>query len=272
MKTLTAKDLHLRKGFSKMSNEYLLLRDTVPSGMRLKATKRMVAADVRETTEYRETPVTRLGFAVIKAVLGPLIRRVWVRSVEGLEHLPGEGAAIIAANHSSYLDFLTFEAISPRKVHYLAAEKFFTSPLWRPLMVLTGQIPVDRKKSDKTKSRGMVLSALDQGRLVGIYPEGSRSTSGRLQKAFTGVARFAHVSGAPVIPVGMIGSYPVWSRWQKYPRLAREIRIRIGQPVHFGIYPPSMRAEEMYRDMTDRVMLEIARLCGQTYIFTGRRD
>lgn len=255
-----------------MSNEYLLLRDTMQTGMRLKTTKRMVEADVRETPEYRETLVSRLGFAAIKAVLGPLIRRVWVKSVEGLENLPGDGAAIIAANHSSYLDFLTFEAISPRKVHYLAAEKFFTSPLWRPLMVLTGQIPVDRKKSDKTKSRGMVLSALDQGRLVGIYPEGSRSTSGRLQKAFTGVARFAHASGAPVIPVGVIGAYPIWSRRHKYPCPAREIIIRIGQPVHFGIYPPSMRAEEMYRDMTDRVMLEIARLCGQTYIFTGRRD
>ncbi|MBU2545360.1 1-acyl-sn-glycerol-3-phosphate acyltransferase, partial [Patescibacteria group bacterium] len=137
---------------------------------------------------FNETRRVKVGYSVLKGVLSPLIRKIWIDKIEGLENIPKDGPIIIASNHQSYFDFLCFIAASPRKVHYLAAEKFYKSRMWRPVMNLTGQIKVERVSHDKKGVHDKVYSALDQGRVIGIFPEGTRSANGEIQKPFTGVA------------------------------------------------------------------------------------
>ena len=154
---------------------------------------------------------------LIKFILGPVIRFIWVSKAEGLENIPKEGGAIIAANHCSYLDFFVVPAVCRRRIFYLAAEKFFRRPLWAALMRLTGQIRVDRTAEDKKDVYEKVFAVLKQGRLLGIFPEGTRSADGRLQKAFPGTARFAITAKVPVVPVGIIGTYGIWPRKGRLP-------------------------------------------------------
>lgn len=223
----------------------------------------MTTAQLRP--DDKDSLLVRFAYYFIKMILlGPFIRTVWIKRVEGLENLPSEGAVIIASNHASYLDFFCFCAASPRYVRYLAAEKFFQSPLWRILMVLTGQIQVDRKSKDKSKAYRFALSSLERGKMIGIFPEGTRSATGELQPAYTGVARLALESGAPVVPVGIIGAYDVWPRWGKYPKWKKAVTIRIGKPTSFSRRSDYINEDE-YRAITDSIMEEIAEIIGKAY-------
>jgi len=208
-------------------------------------------------TTYRETRLTKAGFYCLKKSLGPLVRGLWIKKVEGLENLPVKGPVIVASNHTSYLDFLCFVAVSPRNIHYLAAEKFFRSCLWRPLMELSGQIKVDRYNPDKSHAVCQVQSALEQGRMVGIFPEGTRSSTGQLGRPFSGVARFALATEAPVVPVGVIGAHDVWPRGQALPRLAKEVHIRIGAPLSFEDYYGIDHHETHFHEVTALIMSRI---------------
>jgi 1-acyl-sn-glycerol-3-phosphate acyltransferase len=219
--------------------------------------------DDRNNHDYRETLFTKVGFYCLKKTLGPLVRGLWIKKVEGLEYLPAEGPVIVASNHASYLDFICFVAVSPRNIHYLAAEKFFRSPFWRPIMDLSGQIKVDRFRGNKRHTMCQVHSALDQGRVIGIFPEGTRSPDGTIQSAYSGVARFALASKAPVVPVGVIGAYDVWPREQTLPRLAREIHIRIGEPLSFDAYHDIDPEEDHFLEVTETIMGKIRELTGQ---------
>lgn len=235
--------------------------------MNLSAVKKFLRKEERkieEFVEYEETLLAKFGYALLRKILAPFIRLFWVAEVEGLHNIPKEGAVIIASNHESYFDFLCFGSISPRKIHYLAAEKFFESKLWRPLMNMTGQIKVDRKHPDKTKVFSQVFSALNQGRMIGIFPEGTRSPDGKLLKAFKGVGRIALKSKTPIVPVGIIGTYEIMSRHDKYPKL-KKAKIKIGAPMHFKELHDVNHSDEHYAVVTDKVMLKIAELAGKEY-------
>ena len=219
---------------------------------------------VEEFVEYEETLIAKWGYAVLRKIMAPFVRLFWIAEVEGLHNIPKDGAVIVASNHESYFDFLCFASISPRKIHYLAAEKFFESRLWKPLMKLTGQIRIDRKHPDKTKVFQQVFSALNQGRMIGIFPEGTRSPDGKLLKAFTGVGRIALKSKTPIVPVGMIGTYEIMSRHDKYPKL-KKAKIKIGEPLHFKEFHDIEHDHIHYKTVTDKVMLKIAELTGEEY-------
>lgn len=217
------------------------------------------------TPEHHDTRLIRYGYYFLKKTLGTIIRCLWVKQVEGLENLPQEGPVIIASNHTSYLDFLCFIAVSPRYVHYLAAGKFFEKGIWRMLMILTGQIKVERMSKDKKAAYRLVFSALEQGKIIGVFPEGTRSATGVLQPAYTGVAKFALASKAPVVPVGIMGAYEIWSRSDKMPRLKKIVRIKIGKPMTFADSDGSGQAEARYRIVTDTIMEKIAEIINQPY-------
>lgn len=215
---------------------------------------------------FQERILHRFGQRFLRATIGRLVRWIWVHEIEGLEYLPREGAMIVASNHESYMDFLVFTAISPRNIYYLAAEKFFESKLWRWLMYATGQIPVDRKSAKKDAVHDVVLSLLRQGKIFGIFPEGTRSADGSLQKAFLGVAKFALRAQAPIIPVGFVGSYEVWPRHKRFPRFFKKIKVKIGAPLYFDHHYHEAADEVVHRKVTDEVMHKIAALTGEIYL------
>lgn len=228
-----------------------------------KEIEEIAKADI-EFFEYEEKLFAKWGYSLIKNLLGPIIRWLWIEEIEGLHNIPKEGPVIIASNHESYFDFLCFTAAAPRKIHYMAAEKFFNKAIWKQLMQLTGQIKVDRKHPDKTKVFQLVFSALKQNRMIGIFPEGTRSPDGKLLKAFTGVAKIALKSKVPIIPIGMVGTYEIMSRHDKRPKF-KKAKIKIGEPMHFIEYHNIEHNEHHFREVTDKIMLKIAKLTGEEY-------
>jgi 1-acyl-sn-glycerol-3-phosphate acyltransferase len=141
---------------------------------------------------------------VIKAILKPLLKLIYRIRIEGLENLPKKGPAIIAANHLSFLDsFFIPLAVPRRKVTYLAKADYFKSWKTSWFFKMVGQIPTEREGGKKSQqSLDIATEVLEQGDLLGIYPEGTRSPDGYLHRGRTGVARLALKAGAPVIPCG----------------------------------------------------------------------
>ena len=152
-------------------------------------------------------------------VLGPLLRLLFRPRVSGLEHIPLTGGAIVAANHVSFLDPLLLPLVVPRRVMFLAKMKYIDKPLLRWFLRAVGVIPVATDEpggipgaAGAAGAAGAVAAgvrAVRDGRLVGIFPEGTRSPDGRLHRGKTGVARIAIQAGVPVIPAGITGT-PAW--------------------------------------------------------------
>lgn len=204
-------------------------------------------------------------------LLGPLLRLVFRPRIEGLEHIPEEGAAIIAGNHLSFADHFVMPAIVPRRVTFLAKAEYFTGPGLKGRLTAAffrgvGQIPVDRsggRASRAALSSG--LSVLRKGHLLGIYPEGTRSHDGRLYKGRTGVASMAVIGGVPVVPCAMIGTFEAQPTGRRLPRAMR-ITIRFGAPLDFARYEGMEDDRFILRAVTDEIMYAILTLSGQEYV------
>ncbi|WP_043268487.1 lysophospholipid acyltransferase family protein [Streptomyces sp. CT34] len=206
-------------------------------------------------------------------LLGPLLRLVFRPRIEGLEHVPEEGAAIIAGNHLSFADHFVMPAIVPRRVTFLAKAEYFTGPGLKGRLTAAffrgvGQIPVDRSGGHASQAAiASGLAVLRKGRLLGIYPEGTRSHDGRLYKGRTGVASMAIRTGVPVIPCAMIGTFEAQPTGRRLPRAMR-ITIRFGAPMEFSRYAGLADERTALRAVTDEIMYAILKLSGQEYVDT----
>ncbi|MFT3872184.1 MAG: lysophospholipid acyltransferase family protein [Nocardioides sp.] len=203
--------------------------------------------------------------------VGPWLKLVFRPRVEGAEHVPVEGPAILASNHLSYADWLFMPLTLPRRVTFVAKAEYFTTPglkgwFQRRFFSGTGQVPIDR--SGATAAEGALTSAkriLDQGELFGIYPEGTRSHDGRLYRGRTGVARLALETGVPVIPIAVIGTDVVAPPGKKFGAWTRPL-VRFGAPLDFSRYEGMAGDRYILRSVTDEIMYEIMRLSGQEYV------
>jgi 1-acyl-sn-glycerol-3-phosphate acyltransferase len=206
---------------------------------------------------------------IIKAILKPLLRGIYRIRVEGLENVPTRGPAIIAANHLSFLDsFFIPLVVKRRRVTYLAKADYFKSWKTSWFFKMVGQIPMDRSGGGKSKAAlDTALGVLNEGMLLGIYPEGTRSPDGYLYRGRTGVARLALTAGVPVIPVGLVGTQHVMPKDAKFPRLRgrQVVRLKFGEPLEFSRYAGRERDRMVLRSVTDEIMYEIMRLSGQEY-------
>lgn len=213
---------------------------------------------------------SNLLYSLLRAIIGFFIKLIWVRKVDGRENIPKNGSVIIALNHQSYFDFLCFASISPRNVYFLTAEKFFNNRKWKLLMEITGQIKVERKSKDKEAVHSTVLSYLKNGRVVGIFPEGTRSPhSNTMLPAYTGVVKYALKAGVQIVPVGINGTYEVMSRHDERPRFKKIVDIHIGKPINFSKLQDQEVGEDEFRIKTDQVMSKISELSGRSYIKPG---
>ncbi|AYN37617.1 1-acyl-sn-glycerol-3-phosphate acyltransferase [Streptomyces albus] len=204
-------------------------------------------------------------------LLGPFLRLAFRPRIEGLEHVPEEGAAIVAGNHLSFSDHFVMPAILKRRITFLAKAEYFTGPglkgrLTAAFFHSVGQIPVDRsgKKAGQAALREG-LGVLGKGELLGIYPEGTRSHDGRLYKGKVGVAAMALKAGVPVVPCAMIGTFEAQPPGQRLPSL-RRIAIRFGEPLDFSRYAGMEDERVILRAVTDEIMYAILRLSDQEYV------
>jgi 1-acyl-sn-glycerol-3-phosphate acyltransferase len=204
-------------------------------------------------------------------LLGPLLRLFCRPTIEGLEHIPGHGGAILASNHLAVADSFLLPLLVPRRITFLAKREYFTQPglvggLKRIFFTGMGQVPIDRASGSAAQAAmATAIRLLREDRLLGIYPEGTRSPDGKLYKGKTGVARMALEAGVPVIPVAMIGTdrvNPIGSRiWRP-----RKVHIKIGEPLDFSRYYGMSGDRFIERSMTDEIMYALMELTGQTYV------
>ncbi|MFE5483081.1 lysophospholipid acyltransferase family protein [Streptomyces sp. NPDC056527] len=204
-------------------------------------------------------------------LLGPLLRLLFRPRIEGLEHIPEEGAAIVAGNHLSFSDHFLMPVVLRRRITFLAKQEYFTGPglkgrLTAAFFRSAGQIPVDRsgKEAGKAAIREG-LGVLSKGELLGIYPEGTRSHDGRLYKGKVGVAVMAITAGVPVIPCAMVGTFEIQPPGQVVPKV-RRVTIRFGEPLDFSRYAGMEGEKAAVRAVTDEIMYEILALSGQEYV------
>ena len=207
-----------------------------------------------------------MTYWVLKILLTPLLRFFYRVRVEGLEHVPPEGAAILASNHLSFCDSLFLPLVLRRRVTFVAKAEYFEDPKTAWFFRAVGQIPIKREGgSASERALASAREVLARGGLFGIYPEGTRSPDGRLYKGHTGVARLALDSGAPVLAVAMIGTREAQPIGQVMPRLFMPITIRVGRPMR--IEGDGLAGDPLVlRRFTDEVMFELRELSGQDYV------
>ncbi len=204
-------------------------------------------------------------YFIIKNTLCVIIN-LYIKKVNGLENVPKKGAFIVAANHASYMDHMILQTIMAKKfnllLHFLAKIEHFrgVQRFWHKYV---GAIPLDREKGGKGALRTAV-NFLKKGKIIAIYPEGTRTLTGKLQRAKTGVARLALSAKVPVLPIGLTGTFKILPKGKIIPRFKRAT-VNIGKPMYFNEYYGKENNKKVLRLVTTKLMKEIARLTGKEY-------
>ncbi len=175
------------------------------------------------------------GFAykATKAAAAAVMRPYFRLAVKGRRLVPRKGAVIFAANHFSFADPPLIGVALPRRVRFVMAEGIFRKPLLHLFSRLMDVIPVTAGQPFQTAAVRKVMRLLHNGHCVAIFPEGQRSRTGELLPAQRGVGLFAKKSGAPVVPLAILGTNEAWPPGAFFPK-PKKIRIFIGEPL-----PPS---------------------------------
>lgn len=229
------------------------------------------------TPRTGRTAVSTFYWSAKTFAVAPATRLLFRPWVKGLGNVPAEGAAILASNHLSVSDSVFMPAMLERQVHFLAKKDYFTGAgpkgwITRKFFEATNQLPMDRSGGEASlRSLDAGLEALREGRLLGIYPEGTRSPDGRLHRGKIGVAKLALASGAPVVPIAMIGTDQAQPIGRTLPRI-RRIGMIFGEPLDFSDRAEGVTDARVLRAVTDEIMEAIRRLSGQEYVDTYAAD
>jgi 1-acyl-sn-glycerol-3-phosphate acyltransferase len=164
--------------------------------------------------------------------IGPfLLRPFWKITLHGAEHVPATGPVILAGNHTGFLDGPLLVGLSPRPVHFMVKQELFRGPVG-PALHWLGQISVDRAGADRAAIQA-ALGALEQGGVLGVFPEGTRSAED-FATMHNGLAYFALRSGAPVVPVACLGSGERGRTIGAVPKLRARLDVVYGPPIELG--------------------------------------
>jgi 1-acyl-sn-glycerol-3-phosphate acyltransferase len=216
-----------------------------------------------------------LFYGLLKVViLGPLLRVLFRPWAKGLEHVPARGPVIVASNHLSFSDSFFMPLMLPRPVYFLAKSDYFTGTgvkgrLTAAFFRAVRSVPIDRSSgaaADPALQAAMRI--LGEGKVLGLYPEGTRSPDGRLYKGRTGIARIALVSGVPVIPCVMVGTFEIQPAGQVRPKI-KKVGVKFGPPLDFSRYadlPGAVDDRYILRSITDEIIYALMELSGQEYV------
>jgi len=195
-------------------------------------------------------------YRVVRAVVHPLYRLLTPVRVFGAEHLPAEGPVIVAANHISFFDTVVLMLSVPRKTFFVGKAEYLDSWTTRTLFPALGLIPIDRSAAKQAMTAlGVAADALAGGNVLGIYPEGTRSRDGLLHKGHTGTAQLALMTGAKIVPVGLVGTDRIQPVGARVPRPFRRAEIHFGAPLDPAAYggPARRRRQQMTNDLMEAV-------------------
>lgn len=213
-----------------------------------------------------------MWYWIFKYVLvGPFLWLLGKPEIKGLEKLPNKGPIILASNHLAVMDSFYLPLMFKRRVTFLAKSEYFTTPgikgaLQKWFYTAVGQIPIDRTNAD---AAGAALQAgekvLSENKVLGLYPEGTRSIDGRIYKGKTGVARIALSTQVPVFPVVMEGTNKINPPGKKLLRPGK-VKITIGDPLDLSRYEGMAGDRFVERAVTDEIMFDLMKISGQEYV------
>jgi len=186
-----------------------------------------------DLSSFRERSLNKgvnpIVYRVLRLLLVPFFL-VYLRMQRvGREHLPKEGALLLASNHRSFLDPFVIGTLVKRPVYYMAKRELFEKRWQAWILNALGAFPVDRGAGDGD-AMATARKILERGDCVVVFPEGTRVRRGPLQSPRRGIGRLALETGAPVAPVAVIGTDAVRRGWRIRPR---KVRLRVGRPMHY---------------------------------------
>ncbi len=184
-------------------------------------------------------------------------------TVEGLENVPRDGGAILVSNHLNNADPCVIPAVLHRRVITMAKKEMFRWPIVSVLFRFIGAFPVDRQGADLGALR-QAGKVVNDGLLLLMFPEGTRSRDRQLHQGFAGTALVAYRTGAPIVPVALTGSEAIpWPWVFVRPFIGPRVSVRIGQPFY---PPPAARiTSQAAQQATDDIMMRIAELLPPSY-------
>jgi 1-acyl-sn-glycerol-3-phosphate acyltransferase len=215
--------------------------------------------------------MSKIGRAqpAVKKVIRPLFKLLWDIEVEGEENIPPTGGALLCPNHISVIDSFFVPTVLHRALIYVGKAEYLDDWKTRRLFPALGMIPIDRRGGEHAASAlDAAKAVLSRDGLFGIYPEGTRSRSGKLHKGHTGAARLAVETGKPLIPVGIIGTREIQPPDKPMPTPFMKATVRFGTPIDVSHHADRLGDRALYRKITDELMFEIQALCGLEYVHT----
>ena len=195
-------------------------------------------------------------YGIVRALGGRIIRVVWRLEVVGSENVP-RGPLIVVANHDSLSDPFFLAAALERPLHFLAKRELWANRLVGGVLDALGAIPVERRRGDLTAVAALTRE-LERGEAVAIFPQGT-VLGGDERPWQRGAARLALTTGAPILPVEIVGAAAVLRPGTRVPRLAR-VRVVIGEPISVAAAPPTIPAG---RELTARIRDAVAALAAR---------
>ncbi len=195
----------------------------------------------------RQKGVNLLVYLIVRGIFQPFFHLYFRMQRIGREYIPRTGPVIVAANHRSFLDPFVIGTMARRPMYYVAKKELFNRRWQAWILSLLGAFPLDRGASDE-ESIETARAILARGGVVLIFPEGTRIRPGSLGHPHRGVGRLALQTGAPVVPVAVIGTEDIRRGWRIRPR---KVRIRAGRPLRFpSVEDPS---RELAAAVTQRI-------------------
>lgn len=188
----------------------------------------------------------------------PLAKLLLDYDVAGTEYIPLTGGCLLAANHFSYLDPPVIGIAAPRPASYMARAELFRNRAFAALIKAYGAFPIKR---DVTSIAGVkaTLRKLEEGEMVLLFPEGTRTYDGNFQPPMVGAGLIAYEATAPVVPAYVGGTWELYPRGAKFPRPGKVV-IRFGEPLDLGALRRRPPSKELYREIATTIMDAIASL------------
>jgi len=216
--------------------------------------------------------MNRLESWFCKIFFKPVVDKLLIKEVKGLENLP-KGNFILAANHQSHLDqLMTGYVCVPRRFHMIGQiDRYhgFVKILLYLIYFIAGVIPVNRDdEKSRKKAAEEAVKVLKGGDILVIYPEGTRTRTGEVQRGKFGVVKIYLRTGVPILPVGIKGVFELMPPGKGLPRIKKIIEINIGKPLYFkeeferakNLDCNSEEYKNLLQKITDKVMEEIKKL------------
>ncbi|HET9421270.1 MAG TPA: lysophospholipid acyltransferase family protein [Nocardioides sp.] len=184
----------------------------------------MARLDNAEAHEVARAGPGRFAYWTVRLLLMPVLRLLFTMRVTGREHVPKEGAVVIAPNHKSFWDAFFISAVLPRRIFFMGKSELFEGRAGRLLLALGG-FPVRRGGSD-VEAIATALAILHRGDALALFPEGTRVADPELLGTpHRGAARLAIEGGAPIVPTAITGTEK--RRWP----LPRRVQVSFGEPI-----------------------------------------